>query len=243
MLTLLLFDVDGTLTQPRDRIDDTMVNLLNKLKSQYTLAVVGGSNFEQLEKQLPLYLFDYVFAENGLDALINNTRISNSCVEVIGKDRINELNKLVTETLLSWGFVYQQFIDIRRGLLNISPIGFHKTVNERNAFYLQDQVYHYRKRLITILKTQFPDLDFVIGGVVSFDVFPKGWDKTYCLKFLSEFKDRIHFFGDKMYCDEDGSYGNDFLLSINDNIHPHPVKSWQETFEVLSNVFDNKDMV
>ena len=29
-------------------------------------------------------------------------------------------------------------------------------------------------------------------------VFPEGWDKTYCLRFLEEFK-TIHFFGDKTY--------------------------------------------
>lgn len=29
-------------------------------------------------------------------------------------------------------------------------------------------------------------------------VFPKGWDKTYCLQYLEEFNE-IHFFGDKTY--------------------------------------------
>lgn len=30
-------------------------------------------------------------------------------------------------------------------------------------------------------------------------VFPQGWDKTYCLQYVeSEFKE-IHFFGDKTY--------------------------------------------
>jgi len=41
-------------------------------------------------------------------------------------------------------------------------------------------------------------LQFSIGGQISFDVFPQGWDKTFCLPFLQ--KDgftEIHFFGDK----------------------------------------------
>jgi len=29
-------------------------------------------------------------------------------------------------------------------------------------------------------------------------VFPQGWDKTYCLRYLEEFQE-IHFFGDKTY--------------------------------------------
>jgi hypothetical protein len=31
-----------------------------------------------------------------------------------------------------------------------------------------------------------------------FQVFPQGWDKTYCLRYLEEFQE-IHFFGDKTY--------------------------------------------
>ena len=42
---------------------------------------------------------------------------------------------------------------------------------------------------------------FTVGGQISFDVFPKGWDKTYCLALitnLDKFKE-VHFFGDKTY--------------------------------------------
>jgi phosphomannomutase len=41
-------------------------------------------------------------------------------------------------------------------------------------------------------------LTYSIGGQISFDVFPKGWDKTYCLQYVPEF-DEVHFFGDKTY--------------------------------------------
>ena len=37
---------------------------------------------------------------------------------------------------------------------------------------------------------------YLIGGQISFDVVPKGWDKTYCLQFLKDYE-TIHFFGDK----------------------------------------------
>ena len=49
-------------------------------------------------------------------------------------------------------------------------------------------------------------LKFSIGGQISIDVFPVGWDKTYCLKFLDTFK-TVYFFGDKTelvrwHCDD-----------------------------------------
>ncbi len=41
-------------------------------------------------------------------------------------------------------------------------------------------------------------MTFAIGGQISIDVFPDGWDKRYCLKHIENegFKE-IHFFGDK----------------------------------------------
>ena len=52
------------------------------------------------------------------------------------------------------------------------------------------------------MKKEFADLNltFSIGGQISFDVFPTGWDKTYCLNFVkAEDFDEIHFFGDKTF--------------------------------------------
>jgi phosphomannomutase len=51
--------------------------------------------------------------------------------------------------------------------------------------------------MIDKLKLEFGDIfNFSIGGQISFDVFPHGWDKTYCLQFCVGY-DEIHFFGDK----------------------------------------------
>lgn len=53
------------------------------------------------------------------------------------------------------------------------------------------------------LKTNFADygLTYSIGGQISFDVFPNGWDKTYCLQHVEKegVFSEIHFFGDKTY--------------------------------------------
>ena len=52
------------------------------------------------------------------------------------------------------------------------------------------------------LKEKFPDygLTYSIGGQISFDVFPNGWDKTFCLQHVADEQfEEIHFFGDKTY--------------------------------------------
>ena len=42
------------------------------------------------------------------------------------------------------------------------------------------------------------NLTYAIGGQISFDIFPTGWDKTYALRHVEkEAFEEIHFFGDK----------------------------------------------
>lgn len=41
-------------------------------------------------------------------------------------------------------------------------------------------------------------MSFSAGGQISFDVFPEGWDKRFCLGFVKEDNySSVHFFGDK----------------------------------------------
>jgi len=69
-----------------------------------------------------------------------------------------------------------------------------------------------RQNMVAVLQEKFAHLNlkYSIGGQISFDVFPEGWDKTYCLKFLSESDfDEIHFFGDKTF-----PGGNDYEIIL-----------------------------
>ena len=74
-------------------------------------------------------------------------------------------------------------------------------------------------------------LTFSIGGQISFDVFPNGWDKTYCLQYLKEF-DTIHFFGDKTY-----EGGNDYEIFNHPKTIGHTVTEPADTLKLLSELF------
>ena len=69
------------------------------------------------------------------------------------------------------------------------------------------------------LQQEFPDLGltFSIGGQISFDVFPNGWDKTYCLRYLDKYP-TIHFFGDKTKPGE-----NDYEIFTSSRTQGHSV--------------------
>ena len=74
-------------------------------------------------------------------------------------------------------------------------------VTEYELLYIYQQ-HRVREKFVEALQTEFPDigLKYSIGGQISFDVFPIGWDKTFCLGLLDLSKYReVHFFGDKAY--------------------------------------------
>jgi len=86
-----------------------------------------------------------------------------------------------------------------------------------------------------------PDCSFSIGGQISFDVFPTGWDKTYCLRHLeAEAKkpggisyDTIHFFGDKAY-----EGGNDWEIYSDSRTIGHSVEGPEDTMRQVKELFD-----
>ena len=85
------------------------------------------------------------------------------------------------------------------------------------------------------LQEKFADLNlsYSIGGQISFDVFPQGWDKTYCLRFLSpEDYDEIHFFGDKTF-----EGGNDFEIFTHERVLGHTTTSPEDTMQQCKALF------
>ena len=76
-------------------------------------------------------------------------------------------------------------------------------------------------------------IKFSIGGQISFDVFPEGWDKTYCLQFVEDKYDEIHFFGDKT-----NEGGNDYEIYNDSRVIGHHVDSYNDTIKILEKMFN-----
>lgn len=189
---LLLFDVDGTLTPARKVIESGFEEFLyTKIKPKATLGVVGGSDYskvlEQLNGKRVLNEFDYVFPENGLVHIEKGVEISKQSIQKHLGEKV--LTKFINFSLryiadLDIPVKRGTFIDFRNGMINVCPIGRQCTYEERLEFNKYDDEHLVRRKMIEALKKEFADVDltFSIGGQISIDAFPKGWDKTYCLK-------------------------------------------------------------
>eukprot|EP01084_Bolivina_argentea_P175529 303942_1 len=190
---IILFDVDGTLTVPRNKATDEMIAILAQLRKKYTIGMVGGSDLPKQKEQLGdnlLEMFDYVFAENGLTSYKDGKPFhSQSIVSFLGDDKLNAFVSYVMEYLARLQIPKKRgtFIEARTGLINVSPIGRNCSQQEREEYETFDKANGIRTKMVAELTEKFGEsfgLHFSIGGQISFDVFPKGWDKTYCLRFL-----------------------------------------------------------
>ena len=103
------------------------------------------------------------------------------------------------------------FIDYRGSMINWCPIGREATKEKREAFIELDKNLNLRDEKLKKLNEQLEWLqidDMItvkLGGDTSFDIYPKGWNKTYALKHLEGYD--VWFVGDR--CEPTG---NDYEL-------------------------------
>ncbi|ENN73958.1 phosphomannomutase 2 [Dendroctonus ponderosae] len=241
---LCLFDVDGTLTKPVNDIEPQFEDFLqNKIKPLSVLGIVGGSDFKKISKQMGgedmIERYRYVFCENGLVFFKDGKAGDQQTIQKhMGEDKLQIFINFVLGYLSKVVLPVKRgtFIEFRTGMLNISPIGRSCSQEERDAFEIYDKKYQVRATMIETIKKEFPNFGFTysIGGQISFDVFPTGWNKTYCLQHLeNEGFDEIHFFGDKT---ELG--GNDYEIFNDPRTIGHKVTSPDDTRKQLEELFN-----
>jgi len=240
---LCLFDVDGTMTAPRLRITPQMEAFIkDQVSSKATVGLVGGSDLPKIAEQMGgmdvLDKYEYVFSQNGLVAhkqgkLLAKTSILDHKGEETLQKMINFSLKYMSE--LELPAKRGTFIEFRTGLINICPVGRSCSYEEREQFAAFDKQHGVRQKFKDALDSEFGKLglQFAMGGMISIDAFPTGWDKTYCLSFVeNDNYDVIHFFGDKT-----GPGGNDHEIFSDPRTVGHTVTSPEDTMKQLKEVF------
>ncbi|KAF6214576.1 hypothetical protein GE061_009319 [Apolygus lucorum] len=238
--TICLFDVDGTITESRQVIDNVTLQALREQSQKVSMGLVGGSDYakavEQLGGEANTDIFEYIFSENGLVArrrgeIIAQQNISKFLGEELVQKLINHCLGYMSK--LELPVKRGTFIEYRSGMINVCPVGRSCSQAERKQFAAFDEEHKIREKFVADLKDKFADtqLSFAIGGEISIDVFPKGWDKTYCLRFLREFP-TIHFFGDKTH-----PGGNDHEIYTSSRVIGHKVSGPEDTVKQLKELF------
>lgn len=237
METMYLFDVDGTLTPPRLKMDGEFASLFEEWVADKTFCLVSGSDIKKIEEQIPLSILakaKLVFACAGNDVYDYESGEGVS----ISKREFLDSQKLIDYLLFelkysNWpGKKFGNNFEYRTGLLNFSILGRESDKQNRDAYESWDIIDGERSRIANYINERFPEYEASKGGQISVDITQKGCNKSRVLDFLDTSKYEIRFFGDKI-----GFGGNDYVLArriVDTKVgFPTSVDSWKDVQKLL----------
>ena len=155
------------------------------------------------------------------------------------KDLIESLERKVLKS--QYPHRYGNHIEDRGSMVNFSVVGRDCTQEQREEYFEWDKQSLERKIIAQAIKEKFPNLDAVIGGQISIDIYPKGMDKSQVLNVIEQERlvpsSEYIFIGDGIE-----NYGNDYPLAhLMNNIEGcdwYHTKGWKHTKEILENLID-----
>ena len=245
---IFIFDVDGTLTPSRLPMTKEFQEFFKQWIKKNKFYLVTGSDLPKLQEQMCMYDIE---AEGIFTCCGNQFWLPNPSVPIQSADLIydnkfkvpRKLNKLLG-TIMSnsiYPHRYGNHIEDRGSMVNFSIVGRDCNQEQREEYYKWDKEKGERKIITQAVKEKFPDLDAVIGGQISIDIYPKGNDKSQVLSVIEQERlvppNEYIFIGDGI---ENG--GNDYpLAELMDNTEIcdwYHTKGWEHTKEILESLND-----
>ena len=217
MKKLVVFDLDGTLSESKSSVDSEMSELLYELLAIVKVAVISGGDWPQFEKQLLCNFSD--------DERLVNLSLLPTCGtkffqytgdwrKIYSEDlSAGEKTKIVGSLRQAVGVaglkvekVWGEIIEDRGSQITFSALGQQAPLEEKSQW---DSDFTKRKKIKAVLDTLIPEFSVRLGGATSIDVTKPGIDKAYGIGKLRDFlrislKEMI-FIGDALFAG-----GNDF---------------------------------
>ena len=235
MSEVFVFDIDGTLTESRLRIDSEFQSFMLEFCKDHDVYLITGSDRPKTFEQLGFELYDAckgVWQCNGNEFWEGSRR-----GEKKDFNMDYEFKKFLTDKVNSSRYPIKtgSHIEERTGMANFSTVGRGATLEQRADYYKWDKVNHERILLCEEINREYPKLMASVGGEISIDIAIRGNNKSQVADILNKKYNHIHFFGDRM------DYGgNDYPLATTIELGQmgtnYPVSSWNETWEKLNEI-------
>jgi len=245
---IFIFDVDGTLTPSRLPMTKEFQKFFKEWIKKNKFYLVTGSDLPKLQEQMCFYDIEAegIFTCCGNQFWKPDPSIVNTSAELIYDNKFEMTNKLKSslEVMLmssQYPHRYGNHIEDRGSMVNFSVVGRNCTQEQREEYYEWDKEKGERRKMSIFLKNKFKDLDAVIGGQISIDIYPKGNDKSQVLNVIEQERltppSEYIFIGDGI---ENG--GNDYpLAELMDNTEIcdwYHTKGWEHTQQILESLND-----
>lgn len=226
-----IFDVDGTLTPSRQRINSEFANWFEHFATHTAVYLVTGSDRQKTLEQVGSAVYNLaitVYNCSGNDVWQQGRHVRTNDFKIPDELR-TDLERILNES--KFYAKTGNHIEERPGLCNFSVVGRNCSLEERFSYVQWDEHKGERESIADYLREKYPRIKFQIAGQTGIDITPVGADKSQIVSDFDMKNDHIYFFGDKM---EYG--GNDYELSQALARAGHTirqVKDWRETWKIL----------
>lgn len=213
-IKLIAMDLDGTITQHKSKLDDFNKQVLDSLRMNYKLLLVGAGSCSRIYEQLDRYPIDIIGNYGMQLSEIRDGELIVTQNETSEVD-IDEVTKNVDILREEWGYTNYigETIEIHpNGMLTFPLLGTNANLTDKLAF---DPTREKRRPMLQRVREVFNRYTVFVGGSSSFDIVPKPYNKLYALE------NYIRYFNikksDVVYIGDDyGHGGNDEHIYLSD---------------------------
>lgn len=215
-IKLIVFDLDGTLSQHKSPLPPENRETLERLSKKYKLLMAGAGICTRIFEQLGRFPID-IIGNYGMQYAEYRPNTGN--IEVIRDDKIpcdrDSVAKRVTAMRKKYGFTDFKGDNVEfhaSGCVTFPILGTKADINDKLAF---DPDRSKRRKIYDDIKANFPDFTVFVGGSSSFDMAPAPYNKAYALsQYCAEHNiahDEVVYVGDDY-----GQGGNDEAVYLSD---------------------------
>ena len=210
-MTLYIFDMDGTLTEPGLPMDPEFATFFHRWQQSHQSYIATCSGYDKVTRQLNptvLNAFSGIYTSMGNELIAHGKVVYQKefTPPAILYEKLEEYRKNTTYPHK----LYPNYIEKRIGMINFSVLGRACPQSARLEYAAWDNVSKEREKIRTELAHLFPKYDIAIGGTISLDITPKGCGKEQIATHLRNLypNEEIIFVGDKTL-----PGGNDYKLA------------------------------
>ena len=199
MKRLICFDLDGTLTQHRTKLEKESRELLNALQNKYKVIMVGAGNAERIHAQMDGYPIDIIANYGMQESKMVDGKFTIVRQETAYPDK--EYFLRTTQYLREkYGYIDYKGDGVEfhaTGMVTFALLGTKADIADKLAF---DPTREKRKVMYDEVLRLFPDYVVYIGGSSSFDFAEKQYNKYDAIMAYAKengyTKDEILYVGD-----------------------------------------------
>ena len=228
-IKIIAMDLDGTLTQHKEKLSAEHRAVLDALAKRYKLIMVGAGQVMRIFNQMDSYPID-IIGNYGLqyaryDKEENNLRLIRDLSFPVDKDVIE---KRVTDLRNKYGFTEYRGDNVEyhvSGCITFPILGTKAIQEDKLAF---DPDRKKRRAIYGEVCDTFPEYNVFVGGSSSFDMAPKPYNKYYALDLYCKEQgidhSRVVYIGDDygMGGNDESVYKSDFNYITIDDYHDFP---------------------